>query len=79
MVLNDSCLILRFHWGAEGKGDSVFLNSECDLCSEAAFRDDSDKEIERVKTLVTLVRADFVVSFGAVRVESKYVIKYLVP
>jgi hypothetical protein len=46
---------------------------------EAPFRDDSDKEIERIKTLVALARAIFVIWLGAVREESKYPIKDLVP
>jgi hypothetical protein len=46
---------------------------------EAPFRDDSDEEIERIKTLVALARAIFVIWLGAVREESKYPIKDLVP
>jgi hypothetical protein len=39
------------------------------------FRDDSDEEIERIKTLVTLARAVFVIWLGAVRESSKLPIK----
>lgn len=46
---------------------------------EVPFRDHSDEEIERIKTLVALARAVFVIWLGAVRESSKLPIKDLVP
>jgi hypothetical protein len=46
---------------------------------EVPFRNESDEEIERIKILVALARAVFVIWLGAVRESSKLPIMDLVP